>query len=111
MGCGAFNTAIWVSPWDVTEDVAEVSRRLGIEEHVQVFRSQHVGFASAKELASWCWDLKRINSQYAAFVEKYDPMLSRDGPQSVQIAHDEHDLAGDQLPVDHGAALRSAPAT
>jgi phenylacetic acid degradation operon negative regulatory protein len=78
MGCGAFNTAIWVSPWDVTESVAEVSRRLGIDEHVQVFRSQHVGFASAKQLASWCWDLKRINSQYAAFVEKYEPMLARD---------------------------------
>lgn len=78
MGCGAFNTAIWVSPWDITESVSEVSHRLGIGEHVQVFRSQHVGFVSAKELAADCWDLDRINSQYADFMGKYGPMLERD---------------------------------
>ena len=78
MGCGAFNTAIWISPWDITNDVLEVGRRLGIEEFVQVFRAQHLGFADPKVLVARCWDLERINSQYAAFVDKYEPMLARD---------------------------------
>ncbi len=78
MGCGAFNTAIWISPWDVTTNVREVSERLGIDEYVQVFRARHLGFAEAQELVSRCWDLKLINSQYAAFVRKYEPMLARD---------------------------------
>lgn len=78
MGCGAFNTAIWISPWDVTESVLEVSRRLQIEDYVQVFRARHLGFADPKVLAARCWDLERINGQYASFVEKYEPMLERD---------------------------------
>jgi phenylacetic acid degradation operon negative regulatory protein len=78
MGCGAFNTAIWISPWDVTESVSEVSRRLGIDEFVQIFRAQHLGFAEDEVLVARCWDLKLINSQYSAFVEKYEPMLARD---------------------------------
>ena len=78
MGCGAFNTAIWISPWDVTESVLEVSRRLQIEDYVQVFRARHLGFADPKVLAARCWDLERINAQYASFVEKYEPMLERD---------------------------------
>lgn len=78
MGCGAFNTAIWISPYDVTSSVREVSLRLGIEEYVQVFRAQHFGFADAQELVARCWDLDRINGQYASFIEKYGPMLARD---------------------------------
>jgi phenylacetic acid degradation operon negative regulatory protein len=78
MGCGSFNTAIWLTPWDVTDSVLEVSRRLGIEEYVQVFRARHLGFADVKELVARCWELDRINSQYAGFVEKYGPMLEAD---------------------------------
>jgi phenylacetic acid degradation operon negative regulatory protein len=78
MGCGAFNTAIWISPHDIASSVREVSRRLGIEEYVQVFRSAHLGFTDAKELVARCWDLDRINGQYASFINKYRPLLSRD---------------------------------
>ncbi len=78
MGCGSFNTAIWISPWDVSDSVHEVCLRLGIDEYVQVFHARHLGFAHIKELVARCWDLDRINSQYADFVETYDPMLARD---------------------------------
>ncbi len=78
MGCGAFNTAIWISPYDVTRSVQDVSRRLEIEDYVQVFRAQHLGFPDATELVARCWDLDKINSQYASFIEKYEPMLARD---------------------------------
>lgn len=78
MGCGAFNTAIWISPYDVTNSVQDVSRRLEIENYVQVFRAQHLGFADAKELVARCWDLDKINSQYTSFIEKYGPMLAQD---------------------------------
>jgi phenylacetic acid degradation operon negative regulatory protein len=78
MGCGSFNTAIWISPWDVSESVHEVCLRLGIDEYVQVFRARHLGFAHAEELVARCWDLGRINSQYAGFVETYGPLLQRD---------------------------------
>ena len=76
MGCGAFNTAIWISPFNVTASVQEVSRRLGIEDYVQVFRAEHLGFTDAKQLVARCWDLERINGQYAAFIKKYEPLLS-----------------------------------
>ena len=78
MGCGAFNTALWISPWDITSSVLEASRHLGIDEHVQVFRAEHLGFADVKELVARCWDLDRINGQYSAFIEEYQPMLTRD---------------------------------
>ncbi len=78
MGCGAFNSAIWISPYDVTETVREVSERLRIEEYVQVFRSEHLGFADARELVARCWDLEAINGQYASFIKKYGLLLDRD---------------------------------
>jgi phenylacetic acid degradation operon negative regulatory protein len=78
IGCGAFNTAIWISPYDVTRNVREVSRRLGIERYVHVFGADHLGFTDAKKLVTRCWDLERINGQYASFISKYEPMLSRD---------------------------------
>jgi phenylacetic acid degradation operon negative regulatory protein len=78
MGCGSFNTAIWISPWDVSESVHEVCLRLGIDDYVQVFRARHLGFAQPEELVARCWDLGRINSQYAGFVKTYGPMLARD---------------------------------
>jgi phenylacetic acid degradation operon negative regulatory protein len=78
MGCGSFNTAIWISPWDIAESVREVSTRLAIEEYVQVFRARHLGYADDQDLVARCWELERINSQYAGFVEKYGPMLERD---------------------------------
>jgi phenylacetic acid degradation operon negative regulatory protein len=84
MGCGAFNTAIWISPWDVTESVSEVSRHLGLEGFVQVFRSRHLGFSEDKVLAARCWALKLINSQYDAFVRKYEPMLVRDKARAAK---------------------------
>jgi len=78
MGCGSFNTAIWISPWDVSESVHEVCLRLGIDDYVQIFRARHLGFAQPEELVARCWDLDRINSQYAGFVETYGPLLARD---------------------------------
>ncbi len=78
MGCGAFNSAIWISPYDVTETVRQVSERLRIEEYVQVFRSEHLGFADARELVARCWDLEGINGQYASFIKKYGLLLDRD---------------------------------
>lgn len=78
MGCGAFNAAIWISPYDVTSSVQDVSRRLQIENYVQVFRAQHLGFPDAKELVARCWDLDKINSQYTSFIEMYGPMLAQD---------------------------------
>ena len=78
MGCGAFNSAIWISPYDVTKNVREVSHRLEIVEYVQVFRAEHLGFAEAKELVARCWDLDRINGQYASFISKYRSLLSGD---------------------------------
>jgi phenylacetic acid degradation operon negative regulatory protein len=78
MGCGAFNTAIWISPYDVTSSVRQVSRRLRIERYVQVFRAEYLGFPDAKELVARCWDLDRINGQYASFIDSYGPLLSRD---------------------------------
>jgi phenylacetic acid degradation operon negative regulatory protein len=40
----------------------------------------------AKDLVARCWDLESINSQYAAFVDKYSPLLARDKSKTAEWA-------------------------
>jgi len=57
-----------ISPHNRRLEVENICRELGIQEYVEMFSGMHLGHASAKELASRCWDLTMLEDQYREFI-------------------------------------------
>jgi phenylacetic acid degradation operon negative regulatory protein len=72
LGCGALGNGLWLSPYPITERVAEIAEELAIVKHVQVFRAQHLGFSDREQLVSTAWDLGAINRRYAKFIRRHE---------------------------------------
>ncbi len=75
LGCGQLTNGLWITPHDIRAPIEEIVRRLRVARHVEVFRAEHVGFSSAAELVSQCWDLPAINQRYRRFVDRWSPQL------------------------------------
>jgi len=75
MGYGALSEATWISPYDLTHEVADLVERLRIKEYVQVFHARHNGFTNPQEIVSRCWDLQTVHEKYAEFIAGYQPKL------------------------------------
>jgi len=73
LGLGVLNQATWISPRDVRAEVEQVLDALHARPYVEFFTAEHRGFSSDKEIVARCWDLKRLNDYYAAFIARYDP--------------------------------------
>jgi phenylacetic acid degradation operon negative regulatory protein len=71
LGYGPLNTATWISPHDLSKDVAKLARNLRIKEFMQVFQAKHLGFSDPKSLVARGWDLERIHRGYADFLGRY----------------------------------------
>ena len=59
---------------------------LGVAEDLHVFRGEHTGFGTARELVARCWDLEGLNARYSAFVARHLDAcvaLKAAGPGSV----------------------------
>jgi phenylacetic acid degradation operon negative regulatory protein len=73
LGFGALHQATWISPRDLRAEVEQVVNALGVRSYVEFFTAEHRGFASDEEIVTRCWDLKRLDDYYAAFIARYDP--------------------------------------
>jgi len=72
LGFGALNQATWISPRDLRAEVEKVVNALHVRPYVEFFTAEHGGFSSEEEIVARCWDLKRLNDYYAAFIARYD---------------------------------------
>jgi phenylacetic acid degradation operon negative regulatory protein len=72
LGFGALNQATWISPRDLRAEVEQVVNALHVRPYVEFFTAEHGGFSSEEEIVARCWDLKRLNDYYAAFIARYD---------------------------------------
>lgn len=77
MGYGPLSTATWISPNDLTKEVETLAKKLKIREYMEIFKAQHLGFSNPKTIISRCWDLDRIHTRYAKFIEEYRVKLDR----------------------------------
>jgi len=75
LGYGALCDATWISPNNLTFEVEKVAKRLRIKENVQVFNAKHLGLTDSHNIVAKCWDLKRLQKNYADFINKYQPKL------------------------------------
>ena len=74
LGFGNLAPGTWVSPHGREEDVLAISRDLGVDEYVTVFTAET---ESDEEIVGRCWDIATLESEYAAFLERYRPEYER----------------------------------
>jgi phenylacetic acid degradation operon negative regulatory protein len=75
MGYGALSEATWISPYDLTKEVKNLAKRLGIDQYVHIFIGQIKGDNDPRKIVSHCWDLDKIHRKYDAFLNEYRPKL------------------------------------
>jgi phenylacetic acid degradation operon negative regulatory protein len=71
LGFGRLAPSTWVSPHDRRSELKSVVADLDVEQYVDLFSSVYLGPASSKELASRCWDMDGLKTQYRAFIDRY----------------------------------------
>jgi phenylacetic acid degradation operon negative regulatory protein len=73
MGFGQLGNGSWLSPHAVEADLEVLTERLAVQEHVELFSAEHVGYSDDRALARRCWDLDALHARYAAFLAEYGP--------------------------------------
>lgn len=72
MGYGSLGGATFISPYDLSEEVGALVKKLRITEHVQLFRAAQQGATDARQIVALGWDLPRIHERYAWFMDRYE---------------------------------------
>ena len=85
LGFGSLGNGLWISPHDVVGRVEEVAEELGVGADLEVFRGDHVDGGSSSQLVRQCWDLKALNGNYEAFIDRHldDCVALKEGAASV----------------------------
>lgn len=81
LGLGSLGGGVWITPHGVAASVEAIADELGIREHVETFRAEHLGFSDADRLVSRAWDLDEIEARYEAFLDRFDDV--RDDPPTT----------------------------
>lgn len=77
LGFGPLAPGTWVSPNDRRAEVEAMLADLEVQEYVQYFAGQRLGFGSDEEIVARCWDFDGLNLQYARFLGQWEPKLHR----------------------------------
>lgn len=75
LGLGTVAPGLWVAPAHLEPEIARALERAGLRGYTELFRSRHVaGRPIGETVASW-WDLDALQAQYAAFLDRQEPVL------------------------------------
>jgi phenylacetic acid degradation operon negative regulatory protein len=66
LGFGSLGNGLWISPYDVEQEVRALAEQLGIQQHLECFQAQRVGNREPQALVDRCWDLPGVNAHYLA---------------------------------------------
>lgn len=75
VGFAQVTGGLWIAPEGLEADARLVIESLGVSEHVDVFRSEHIAFRSMPEAVSEWWDLEAIASEYRDFSSAFKPLM------------------------------------
>jgi phenylacetic acid degradation operon negative regulatory protein len=77
LGFGSLGNGLWLSPYDLSEEVGSLARDMDVDEHLECFRARHLGNKDPAGLVARSWDLEAVNGRYASFMERWEPELQR----------------------------------
>lgn len=70
LGYGMWQKSIYISPFDLAEDMAEFLEKNGFDGKAYTLTAKHKLMGEAKALAAKVWPLERLNYQYSRLLEK-----------------------------------------
>ena len=74
VGFAQVTGGLWIAPEGLEADARLVIESLGVSQHVDVFRSEHVAFRSLPDAVGGWWDLDSIASEYTDFATSFAPL-------------------------------------
>lgn len=75
LGFGTVGPGVWIAPGHLADDTRDALRREGLDEYVDLFRSDYSGFRDVRtEVARW-WDLDQLAELYRGFDRVHAPLL------------------------------------
>jgi phenylacetic acid degradation operon negative regulatory protein len=112
LGLGALGNGLFVSPHDLHEEVLEAVRRCQVEEHVTMHLGRLTWPEDPAQVVARAWDLERLSSRWAAFLERWSPASEPASDQESfrcrfllthefrHLLYDDPDLPEPLLPAD-----------
>lgn len=76
VGFAQVTGGLWVAPEGLETDARLVIESLGVSEHVDVFRSEHVAFRNLADAVGQWWDLDSIAGEYTDFAISFAPLMN-----------------------------------
>lgn len=76
LGFGTVAAGVWIAPAHLLDETCETLARHKLDVYVELFQAAHLAFAdTADRIPAW-WDLERLRDLYAAFLDRYEPVLA-----------------------------------
>jgi phenylacetic acid degradation operon negative regulatory protein len=91
IGCGQVSPGLWIAPGNLADEVEQQVRRADLMNYVDLFRATPLTMGQIHEKVGQWWNLPLLESLYADFIERYDPVLQswlqrqRDGSESPDM--------------------------
>jgi len=77
LGFGMLQRSVYITPFDIGEELAEFLEENGLEEYAIVFEMEKLSGESEKELANAVWKLDNLSCRYLDFINKWQGFLEK----------------------------------
>ena len=77
LGFGTVSAGVWIAPSHLIDETREVLARYGLEQYVDLFRGDYLGFGDPVTQVEKWWDLESLQSLYDEFCDGYGGVLRR----------------------------------
>ncbi len=77
LGFGTAAPGVWVAPGNLARETQDTLQRRQLSTYVDLFRAEHMAFGDLRSKVRTWWDLEELAQLYAAFIQRYRPVLDR----------------------------------
>jgi phenylacetic acid degradation operon negative regulatory protein len=77
LGFGTVAPGVWIAPRRLKGEAQTALAELRLGPYVELFDVADQGPSEARRLVGRCWDLDRLGQMYAAFSQRWQPVLDR----------------------------------
>lgn len=74
IGYGPLAPATWISPYDFTKQVIDLTKRHNASKYVKIFQTSNMN-GDPKDIINRCWNINKIKRKYNSFIEDYAPKM------------------------------------
>lgn len=78
LGFGSVGNGVYLTPRDPRGQLGELAERYRLAERLQLYRAESLWPDDPRALVARAWNLEAADRGYAAFLERYGPLLEQD---------------------------------